>query len=206
MAQTQVSSSMAGVLNALTPLFALVVGLFLYKVKFIWPNILGIILGLIGAASLIIIGSGFNFEAKNLYPLLIILATLCYAFNVNITKEEVADLDGVTIIAIAFIFIGPFAGIYLLNCDFSKALNSPYIVQSFSSIFLLALLGSVIATILFNYLIKYTTALFASTVTYIIPVVAIFWGLLDGETIMVAQSFSIVVILLGVYLVNKKKA
>ncbi|MDF1546302.1 MAG: EamA family transporter [Bacteroidales bacterium] len=205
-AQTQVSSSMAGVLNALTPLFALLVGLIIYKVKFIWHNILGIIVGLFGAAALVLISSGFNISAQNLYPLLIVLATIFYAFSVNVIKQKLADLDSVTIIAAAFTFIGPFGGILLLGSDFSKALTSPNLIQNFSCIFLLALLSSVLATILFNYLIKYTTALFASSVTYVIPIVAIFWGLIDGESIIIPQFFAIGAILIGVYLVNKKRA
>lgn len=205
-AQTQVSSSMAGVLNALTPLFALLVGLIIYKVKFIWHNILGIIVGLFGAAALVLISSGFNISAQNLYPLLIVLATIFYAFSVNVIKQKLADLDSVTIIAAAFTFIGPFGGIFLLGSDFSKALTSPNLIQNFSCIFLLAMLSSVLATILFNYLIKYTTALFASSVTYVIPIVAIFWGLIDGESIIIPQFFAIGAILIGVYLVNKKRA
>jgi drug/metabolite transporter (DMT)-like permease len=204
-AQTQVSSSMAGVLNSLTPLFALLVGLIIFKVKFIWQNLLGIVLGLLGASALVIISSGASFSTKNLYPLLIVLATMCYAFTVNLIKQKLADLDSVTIIAMAFLFIGPFGGIYLASSDFTYALQSPHLLQSFSSVFLLAMFGSALATILFNYLIKYTTALFASSVTYIIPIVAIMWGLLDGETLIASQMLSISVILIGVYLVNKKK-
>ena len=204
-AQTEVSSSMAGVLNSLTPLFALLVGLIIFKVKFIWQNILGIILGLLGASALVIVNSGANFSAKNLYPLLIVLATMFYAFTVNLIKQKLADLDSVTIIAMAFLFIGPFGGVYLASSDFSHALQSPYLLQSFSSVFLLAMFGSALATILFNYLIKYTTALFATSVTYLIPIVAIVWGVLDGETLIASQMLSIGVILMGVYLVNKKK-
>ena len=130
---------------------------------------------------------------------------MCYAFTVNLIKQKLADLDSVTIIAMAFLFIGPWGGAYLISSDFSGALENPFLIQSFSSVFLLALFSSVIATILFNYLIKYTTALFASSVTYVIPIVAIMWGLLDGETLISSQILSISVILIGVYLVNKKK-
>jgi len=204
-AQTQVTSSMAGVLNSLTPLFALLIGLVIFKVKFIWQNIAGIILGMLGATALVIVNSGLDFNAKNLYPLFIVLATIFYAFTVNLIKQKLADLDSITIIAIAFLFAGPWGGVYLISSDFSHALASPYLIKSFSSVFLLALFSSVIATILFNYLIKYTTALFATSVTYVIPIVAIIWGLLDGETLISSQILSIGIILIGVYLVNKKK-
>lgn len=204
-AQTRVSSSMAGILNALTPLFALLVGLIIYKVRFIWPNILGIIVGLIGAASLVIFGADFNFEARNLYPLLIVLATLFYAFSINVIKQKLSDLDSITIISVAFIFIGPLGGLYLLGSDYSKALSNPGWVQNFACIFLLAMFSSVLANIFFNSLIKHTNALFASSVTYVIPIVAISWGLLDGETLLLTQLAAIGAILIGVYLVNKKK-
>ncbi len=204
-AQTEVSSSMAGVLNSLTPLFALLVGLIVFKVKFIWQNIVGIFIGLLGATSLILINSGFDFSVKNLYPLLIVLATMCYSVSINVIKQKLADLDSVTIIALAFLFVGPIGGIYLFTSDFSHSINSPYLIQSFSSVFLLALMSSVLANILFNYLIKHTTALFASSVTYVIPIVAIVWGLLDGETLISSQILSIGIILIGIYLVNKKK-
>ena len=203
-AQTEISSSMAGVLNSMTPLFALLVGLVIYKVKFNWLNLVGVFLGLASAVLLIVFASGFRFELRNFYPLLIVLATIMYAFNVNEIKQKLPDLDGVTIAAVSFLFVGPFAGIYLLNSDFSNAIQSNALIQNFACIFLLALFSSVIATIMFNNLIKHTTALFTSSVTYLIPIVAIFWGLLDGETLSTIQVLSIGVIMFGVYLVNIK--
>lgn len=203
-AQTEVSSSMAGILNSLTPLFALLVGLLAYRVKFTWQNLLGVIIGLSGATGLILLKTGFEKGSQNLYPLLIVLATSLYAFSVNEIKEKLSDLDGVSIIAVALFFVGPFVGFYLFQTDFSDALESPGVVWSFICIFILAAFGSVIATILFNNLIQHTSALFAASTTYLIPVVAIFWGLLDNESIMLIQIPVIVIILLGIYLVNKK--
>jgi drug/metabolite transporter (DMT)-like permease len=203
-AQTEVSSSIAGVLNALTPLFALVVGIVIYKLKFIWHNIFGIALGLLGAASLVILRSGFGISPENIYPLFIVLATIFYAISINEIKQNLHDLDAVTIIAMAFLFVGPFGGIYLFNSDFTAALNSPDFIRNFACIFILAAFGSAIATILFNYLIKHTNALFASSSTYLIPVVAIFWGLMDGESLLLGQVPAIFLILMGIYLVNKK--
>ncbi len=203
-AQTEVTSSIAGVLNSLTPLFALLVGFMVYKTKFILANIFGVALGLFGAILLILFSSKSGLDIKNFYPLLIVLATIMYAFNVNEVKYHLSDLDGITIVSIAFLFIGPLAGIYLLTSDFTTALQKPLVWLSFGSVFMLALFSSVIATILFNALIKQTTALFASSVTYLIPIVAILWGILDGETIVFLQSLSIMFIILGVYLVNKK--
>ncbi|MEN8122098.1 MAG: EamA family transporter [Bacteroidota bacterium] len=203
-AQTQVSSSLAGMLNSMVPMFALIIGYLFYRVHAKSKNISGVFLGLIGASSLILINSNTTFSTESFYPLFILLATICYGFSVNEIKQNLSDLDGVSIVAFAFFFIGPFAGIYLFNSDYSFALSTPDYIQNLSYIFLLAVLSSIIATIMFNYLIKHTTALFAASVTYLIPIVAILWGLLDGEQISFYQLLSIGVILVGVRLVNKK--
>jgi drug/metabolite transporter (DMT)-like permease len=204
-AETQVSSSMAGILNALTPLFALIAGFLVYKVKFSWHNLSGVFLGLTGAAVLVISRYGFGLSAQNIFPLLIVLATLLYSFSVNEIKQKLSDLDGLTIIAVAFLFVGPIAGIYLLNTDFAPAFKTPGFVQNLSCIITLAVFGSAIANFMFNYLVYHTNALFATSVTYLIPVVAIFWGLLDSESLLLSQLPAIVLILVGIYLVNKKR-
>ncbi len=203
-AQTEVSSSVAGMLNATVPLFALIVGFVFYKVRANNKNIIGVIIGLVGATGLILADSNASVSASGFYSLLILAATMCYAFSVNEIKQNLSNLDGVSIIAFAFSFIGPFAGIYLISSDYSVALSTPNYLTNFIYIFFLAVLSSVVATIMFNYLIKQTTALFATSVTYLIPIVAILWGFLDGEQIGIYQLLSIGVILAGVSLVNKK--
>jgi drug/metabolite transporter (DMT)-like permease len=204
-AQTEVSSSMAGILNALTPLFALLVGLTVYKVKFMWHHMLGVFLGLIGATMLVIIKSGFGINTQIIYPLFIVLATIFYSFSVNEIKQKLYDLDGVTIIAVAFLFVGPLCGIYLLNSNLMDTFNNPLFIKSLIYIFILSLFSSVIAAILFNYLIHHTNALFATSTTNLIPIVAIFWGILDSESILLGQLPAILLILIGIYLVNRKK-
>jgi len=204
-AQTEVSSSMAGILNALTPLFALLTGLLVYKVKFIWQNLFGVFLGLLGAASLVLVRFGFGLSAQNIYTLYIVFATLLYSISVNEIKENLQDLDGLTIIAVAFLFVGPLAGLYLLNSDFTAAIHSSGFGFNLSCIIILAGLGSAFANYLFNYLVHHTNALFATSVTYLIPVVAIFWGLIDGESLLLKQMPAIVLIIIGIYLANRKK-
>ena len=102
-------------------------------------------------------------------------------------------------------FVGPFAGIYLLFSDFSTALSSNYFVLDLGYIAILAVIGTVLALAIFNTLILYTSALFGASVTYIIPIFAIMWGLFDGENITVWQFLWIGLIFIGVYLVNKRK-
>ncbi len=202
-AQTHIDSSMAGMLNALTPMFTLLIGVIIYKTKMKLLNIGGLILGLAGAAGLAVDDFSTFFEGYNWYGLFAIGATICYGFNVNLVKEKLKDLNAVEITSLAFLFTGPFAGIYLLFSDYGTTDGTNYILNLFY-IFLLALFSSVLAVLLMNKLLKHTTAVFASTVTYIIPVFAIFWGFVDGEKFSFMDFVWISVILTGVYLVNRK--
>lgn len=203
-AQTQVSSSLAGMLNTLVPLFALIVGYFFYKVPLKTTNVLGVFIGLLGALGLIIMSSDGIISASAYYSLLIVLATICYSISVNEIKQKLASLDGLSIMAFAFMFIGPWAGIYLLFSDYQYTLSTPNYIYNFTYVFFLALLSSVIANVIFNALIKHTTAIFATSVTYLIPAVAIILGALDGENIRFGQLLFITIILAGLSLVNKK--
>lgn len=201
-AQTKIPSSLAGMLNSFTPLSTLLVGVILYKSNVRIVNLLGIIVGLAGAIGLIMNNSVLSVENVNMNAFLVILATMCYGINVNEVKYKLQDLNGIEITALAFLFIGPLSGIYLLFSDFSKAQATPEYIQNLMYIAVLALFSSVLAVIIFNNLIKYTTGIFAASVTYIIPVFAIFWGLFDGENVSIIQIGWISIILLGVYLVN----
>jgi drug/metabolite transporter (DMT)-like permease len=168
-------------------------------------NILGILLGLVGAIGLIYRGSGDLMGHANWYALYAILATLCYGISVNEIKHKLEDLDGLTIACLGFFFVGPWAGLSLLFTDFSYALSTPDYLQNLGYIAILALFSSATALAIFNILIKYTTAIFAASVTYIIPIFAIFWGIFDGEKITLDQFLWVAIILIGIYLVNKKK-
>jgi len=87
-AQTQVSSSLAGMLNSMVPLFALVIGYIFYRVHAKNQNIFGVFLGLIGASGLVLVNSSATFSTEGFYPLFIVLATICYAFSVNEIKQN----------------------------------------------------------------------------------------------------------------------
>jgi len=113
------------------------------------------------------------------------------------------DLSALEITAITYLIIGPLSGLYLIFSDFSTVSETENYLLNLGYITILAFLGSVVAIIGFNYLIKHTTAIFAASVTYIIPVFAILWGIFDKESISIFQIISIGVILLGVYLVNR---
>jgi drug/metabolite transporter (DMT)-like permease len=205
-AQTRIDSSMAGMLNSLTPVFTLLVGMVFLKIKFKWFQIAGLILGLGGALGLILSGNEIDKGSFNAYALLIVLATLFYAINVNQIKTRLSHLRGIQITSLSFFFIGPVALIYLLNTDLSMATQNQDWLWHFTALAILGIVGTALAMILMNSLIRYSSAIYASSVTYIIPVFAIFWGLLDGEIITLLHLLCMAIILLGVYLINRKTA
>jgi len=205
-AQTQVDSALAGILNSVTPLFTLIIGLLFYKSTAKLINAIGIFLGLTGALGLITYSSngGNILDNINYYGLFIVVATICYGINVNQVKYKIKGLNGLELTSMAFMFAGPFAGIYLLFTDFSFTFTTDDYVINIAYIAILAVIGTVLALVVFNTLIQHTSALFGASVTYIIPIFAIIWGLFDGENLSLIQFLWIGLILTGVYLVNKR--
>ena len=206
-AQTNIDSGLAGILNSMTPLFTLIIGLIFYKSAAKLIHAIGIFLGLVGALGLIIHSTnGTNIlDNINYYGLFVVVATICYGINVNHVKYKIKELNGLELTSLAFMLVGPFAGIYLLFTDFSFALSTNDYLLNLSYIAILAVIGTVLALVIFNTLIQKTSALFGASVTYLIPVFAIMWGIFDGEKITLVQFLWIGLILTGVYLVNQKK-
>jgi drug/metabolite transporter (DMT)-like permease len=203
-AEMHISSALAGMLNALSPFFTLVVGMSIYKIRVKWWNLIGIATGLIGASGLLLSGENAVISGDWKYAMLIVLATLFYGFNANIIHHNLKDLRAVAVASLAISFAGITSAIYLIFSDFSMAAKSPVMWQSFGYIVVLSLFGTTLALFAYNKLIKIVSALFATSVTYIIPIFAIIWGLLDGETIVPLQYMFMGIILAGVYLVNKR--
>lgn len=206
-AQMGIDSAIAGILNSLTPLFTLIVGLSLFKLKVKWYNIIGVIVGLIGAIGLISVSGEGNFTFNFSYAVFIIIATILYAFNGNVIKNFLKDLDSFTITIFSFYIFGLPALIYLIAAtDFiHKAQTHPQFWLGLAYLSTLAILGTAAALIAFNYLIKITNVVFASSVTYLIPIVALGWGILDGERFEISYIMWIAFVLIGIYLVNAKK-
>lgn len=200
-AQTKISSSVAGILNSLTPLFTLIIGIIVFKLRAgIW-KVLGVIIGLIGAILLILGGNKFNIGGDVAYSGLIIIASICYATNTNIVGTYLKGFKPLTLSASSFFLVGFPAFIYLLFSGFPKFLvEEEGAWQALGYVIVLALGATVIATIIFFRVIQVTNPVFASTVSYIVPVVAVLWGLADGETISVFHFLSMGLILAGVYL------
>ncbi|PCI93570.1 MAG: EamA family transporter [Flavobacteriales bacterium] len=206
LAQTKVASSLSGMLNSLVPVFALIIGVILFKSKPLKSQIIGIIIGLLGAIGLIT-SNGLNFENSNInYSLLIVLATLCYALSVNVIKTYLKEINSIHIAALSFFSLGPFTIAYLFTTDFvNVSISNPFSNIALIYIVILSVFGTALAIILFNMLIKKTSTLFATSVTYLIPIVAIFWGFFDGEKINILQLISVIIILTGIYFINKFK-
>ncbi len=204
-AQTKLSSSTAGVLNSLTPLFTLIIGVAFFEQYFSSAKITGIVIGLIGAIVLIVFKANGSIETNYQYGSYIFLATLCYAWSVNLIKNYLHELPAIAISAMALLFIGPAYGYYLFaHTDFIyTTMHDAGAGQALGFILLLALFGTAIALVLFNKLVQITTPVYAASVTYLIPIVALFWGFIDGEPISYIQLIGLVGILLGVYLANK---
>lgn len=204
-AQTGINSSLAGILNSLTPLFTLFLGLAFFKLKSAWYNILGVIIGLAGAVGLIYATSGemgFAFNIK--YASLIIIATICYAFNVNFIKIYLKELDSLTITAFTFFYIGIPSLVYVLlfsNIPY-KLINEADALIGLGYVSILSIAGTGIALIVFNKLIKTSSPVFASSVTYLIPIIAIAWGIIDGEIFKLSYIIWFLIIITGVLLVN----
>jgi drug/metabolite transporter (DMT)-like permease len=204
-AQTEISSSLTGMLNSLVPLFTVLVGLIGFGLTLRVKRFAGVLLGLAGAIGLLSV-QGFDVgDGNQAYALLVILATICYATNINFIKTYLGPINSIDITSFGFFFLGPPTLIYLLMSDFNDILtNDPNAFQNLFYIALLSIFGTALAVILFNILIKKVSAVYASSVTYIIPVFALMWGFIDGEVIKPMHIFWISIILSGIYIVNRE--
>jgi drug/metabolite transporter (DMT)-like permease len=198
LAETKISSSLAGMLNSLSPVFTFLLGISIYKRKIIKTQIAGIFLGFIGAAGLLYSGS----LTFNLYGLLVVLATFMYGFSSN-EVSRVTGLNGLRITALSFFVTSPVAIVYLLFSDFSAPLQTENWVRNLCFIGILAILGSATALAIFYVLIRDTSPIFASTVTYLAPIVATMWGFADHEHFSSSMLISVVFILAGVFIIKK---
>ena len=203
-AQTHLDSSLVGILNSIVPLFTLILGVYFFKSKPTTTNIIGIMFGLFGAIFLTV-NNISSVVVLNIYVLLVVLATIFYAISINVIKKYLFDLNATSITALAFLIIGPLSCVSLFSTDFTTVLlGNENGMMALVYIALLAVLGTSLAVIMFNKLISRSSAIFASSVTYLIPVVAILWGVFDGEKITFYHLTGMFIILSGVYLVNKK--
>ena len=205
-AQTQIDSATSGVLTSLTPFFALIIGVIFYKLKATKNNIIGLCIGFLGISILILFSNSSEGFSADLYGLFVVAATLLYGINLNLVKYHLKHLKPITITAFSIVSILPIT-LYILfaHTEFPSHLKlvNEYLLE-FGYVFVLGVLGTSIATLIFYNLIKIKDTVFASMVTYLMPIVAIGFGVLDGEKINLIQLFGMLLVLLGVFINSKK--
>ncbi|REG89554.1 DMT family transporter [Winogradskyella sediminis] len=206
-AETEIDSAVASILNSLVPLNTILMGFAIFKITSTKRQILGVIVGFIGTALLILKGSALNPNQNYYYAGFVILSTIMYAANVNIIKRYLQEVKPLAIAAGSYIFILFPAIIVLLCSDFftSATLNNPELISALFYITVLSVFGTAIAKVVFFKLVQLSTPVFASSVTYIMPIVALIWGIIDGETFSLLQGLAALLILAGVYLSHKNK-
>jgi drug/metabolite transporter (DMT)-like permease len=202
-AETRIDSALAGILNSLTPLFTIIVGLVFYKVQTSAIKLLGILIGFIGLTCLMLAGKEVHFEHLS-YASLVLVATIMYGINVHTVGRYLKEISSIQIASVAFSFlIIPSATILYFTDFFSNDFSNPVVLHSTIAGGVLGMVGTSMASILFYYLVKKAGILFGSLVTYGIPVVAVAWGIGFGESLTSMQIFCLGVILFGVYIVNR---
>jgi len=207
-AETEIDSAIASILNSLVPLNTIILGLAIFSIKSSRKQLFGVIIGFIGTALLILKGAELNPNQNYLYAGFVIASTLMYAANVNIIKRYLQDVKPLTIAVGNFVPI-MIPALIILSYDnfFSEVTYSNiHFTSSIIYVVILSFFGTAVAKVLFNKLVQMSTPVFASSVTYLMPIVALVWGLLDGEGFSLLQGLATGIILLGVYLSNKKSS
>jgi drug/metabolite transporter (DMT)-like permease len=201
-AQRHLDSSLVGMLNSLVPVLTVLIGMVVFRLKVTSWQIAGLTVGLAGALMLILSDGLAEFK----WPaLLVVAASTCYAINLNVVRRYMQTMPTMVITAGAFLWVGPPCVFYLILSDMSERLEADGAWLALSGIVLLAVVGTAIAVLIFNRLIQQAGPVFASMVTYVVPLFALMWGMLDGERPSLLQLVGASVVLGGVYIVNAGK-
>ncbi|RBP34916.1 drug/metabolite transporter (DMT)-like permease [Oceanihabitans sediminis] len=205
-AETEIDSAVASVLNSLVPLNTILFGFAVFKIASTKRQVLGVIIGFIGTAILILQGASLNPDQNYMYAGYIIASTFMYAANVNIIKRYLQDVKPLAIATGNYVVIFiPALIVLLFTGFFSEAtFNNSEIGMSIVYVVILSLFGTALAKVFYFKLVQISTPVFASSVTYIMPLVALGWGVLDGEGFSLLQGFAAAIVLLGVYLSQKR--
>ena len=203
-AQTQIDSSVSSILNSLTPLNTLVLGVLVFGLQLKRTQVIAVIIGLLGSALLILNGALNHPEQNYFYAILVIIASVSYALNVHLIKKYLSDLSPLSISTGNFLVLFFPALVVLYASGFFEVMRVEKVQHSVLFILILGIVGTGIANIIFFKLIQISSPVFATTVTYLIPVVAFFWGMLDYEILTPIQFLGAFIILVGVYLSAKK--
>ena len=201
-----IDSSISAILNSLTPFNTFLFGALVFGFAFKRKQLIGILVGLIGTMVLILKGAELNPNQNYWYALLVVIASVGYAFNVNMIKKYLSDLDALAITTGHFLLLViPALLVLVFSGFFSTFEITPKTTNAIGYIAILSIIGTGIAKVLFNKLIHISSPVFSSSVTYLIPVVAVMWGVVDGEKLSLIQLLAGGIILFGVWLVNKAR-
>ena len=204
-AEKEIDSSVASIINSIVPLNTLILGMIIFKIESTKRQIIGVLVGFFGTYLLISSGLKLNPDQNYNYAGLVILCSFLYALNVNIIKKYLQHLSALTITVGHFTAIILPAVLVFLFSDFEfSSLEKDEVKTSIFYVFILALFGTALAKIIFNKLIKISSPVFASSVTYSMLIVSIFWGIVDGEKFSIYQIIATLIIVFGVILTNKK--
>ena len=204
-AEKEIDSSVASIINSIVPLNTLILGMIIFKIESTKRQIIGVLIGFFGTYLLISSGLKLNPDQNYNYAGLVILCSFLYALNVNIIKKYLQHLSALTITVGHFTAIILPAVLVFLFSDFEfSSLEKDEVKTSIFYVFILALFGTALAKIIFNKLIKISSPVFASSVTYSMLIVSIFWGIVDGEKFSIYQLIATIIIVFGVILTNKK--
>lgn len=206
-AETQLPSAIVGVLNSMSPIFTLLLGWMFFKLRFPLVNGAGVLLGFVGATILALSGGVDAQQTTKLsYTLLVVGATVCYGISTNLIKYYFTGRNPIMIATLALSLVGWPSLIYLLAfTDFSQRFDSqPGAMEAFGYIALLGAVGTAFGVALFNKLLQISSIIFATSVTYTIPLVALLWGVFLKEELTPWHGVGFAVILLGVWLANRK--
>jgi drug/metabolite transporter (DMT)-like permease len=204
LAETEIDSSATAILNSLTPLNTLVLGMLAFGLPFKRNQFIGICIGLLGSILLVFNGASNHPEQNYYYALLVVVASICYAINVNLIKKYLPTVAPLSITTGNFLVLLTPALILLYTSRFFEIVTLPNVQTAMEYIAILGIVGTGIANILFFKLIQLSSPVFATSVTYLIPIVAFFWGLLDHEILTPIQFIGAFIVLFGVYLSSKK--
>ncbi|HOX73430.1 MAG TPA: DMT family transporter [Bacteroidales bacterium] len=201
LAETRIDSSLTGMLNTLSSAFTLLIGILFYRRKAIRSQIAGVFLGFAGAAGLLYSGP----LSINYYGLFVVLATIMNGLSNN-EVSAVEGLNGLEITSLAFLIVSPVALALFLGTDIKAIFLTPDWLLNFGYIAILSVAGSAFANVIYYFLVRDTSPVVASVVAYFIPIVATMWGLADNEHLAPSMFISVLLILAGVYLINRPGA
>ncbi|WP_458628400.1 DMT family transporter [Winogradskyella sp. PC D3.3] len=207
-AETEIDSAVVSILNSLVPLNTIILGFAIFRITSTRRQIFGVILGFIGTAILILKGSELNPNQNYLYAVFVIVSTVMYATNVNIIKRHLQEVKPLAIAAgnYAFIIIPAFIVLLFSNFFTPKTFHNPHFLNALVYITILSVFGTALAKVLYFKLVQMSTPVFASSVTYMMPIIALSWGILDGESFSPIQALAALLILIGVYLSHQSNS